>query len=90
MVALTGGPEGETLIRRGARIAGRTAGRELLAVHVARSDGLTGASPDALARQRILIESLGGTFHTVVGGDVAEALLDFALAVSTRPSSSWA
>ena len=82
VVALTGGPEGETLIRRGARIAGRTAGRELLAVHVARSDGLTGASPDALARQRVLVESLGGTFHTVVGGDVAEALLDFARGVN--------
>ncbi len=43
VVALTGGPEGETLIRRAARIASRTAGGELLAVHVARSDGLSGS-----------------------------------------------
>ena len=56
VVALTGGPEGETLIRRAARIAARSAGGDLLAVHVARSDGLTGASPAALAAQRQLVE----------------------------------
>ena len=45
VVALTGGPEGDTLLRRGARIAARAHGGDLLALHVARSDGLTGASP---------------------------------------------
>ena len=45
VVALTGGPEGETLVRRAARIAARSTGGELLAVHVTRSDGLTGAEP---------------------------------------------
>ena len=35
VVALTGGPEGDTLIRRAARIAARTKGADLLAVHVA-------------------------------------------------------
>ena len=49
VVALTGGPEGETLIRRAARIAARSSGGDLLAVHVTRSDGLTGASPADLA-----------------------------------------
>ncbi|HET6684955.1 MAG TPA: sensor histidine kinase KdpD [Jiangellaceae bacterium] len=82
MVALTGGPEGETMLRRGARIVRLRAGGELLAVHVARSDGLVGASPAAMARQRELIESLGGTFHTVVGDDVAEAILEFARGVN--------
>ncbi|MGA1827734.1 MAG: histidine kinase, partial [Microbacterium sp.] len=38
VVALTGGPEGDTLIRRGARIAARSAGGELLAVHVSSQD----------------------------------------------------
>ncbi|MHB1874966.1 MAG: histidine kinase, partial [Streptosporangiaceae bacterium] len=52
VVALTGGPEGETLIRRAARIAARSAGGDLLAVYVSRSDGLTGADPAALAAQR--------------------------------------
>ena len=76
VVALTGGPEGDTLIRRAARIAARSAGGDLLAVHVTRSDGLTGASPAALAGQRRLVESLGGTYHQVIGDDIPEALLD--------------
>jgi len=80
VVALTGGPEGETLIRRAARIADRSAGGELLAVHVARSDGLADANPAALAAQRSLVETLGGSAHSVVGDDIPRALLDFARA----------
>ncbi|WP_406180214.1 ATP-binding protein [Streptomyces sp. NBC_01006] len=81
VVALTGGPEGATLIRRAARIAARSAGGDLLAVHIARSDGLAaGASSAALAGQRALAESLGGSYHCVVGDDVPTALLEFARA----------
>ncbi|MDQ1664528.1 MAG: two-component system, OmpR family, sensor histidine kinase KdpD [Actinomycetota bacterium] len=80
VVAVTGGPEGETLIRRAARIAARSSGGDLLAVHVTRSDGLTGASPASLAAQRQLVETLGGTYHQVVGDDVPDALLEFARA----------
>jgi two-component system sensor histidine kinase KdpD len=80
VVALTGGPEGETLIRRAARIAARSAGGDLLAVYVTRSDGLTGADHAALAAQRHLTESLGGSYHQVVGDNVSEALLTFARA----------
>jgi two-component system, OmpR family, sensor histidine kinase KdpD len=80
VVALTGGPEGDTLIRRAARIAARSTGGDLLAVHVARSDGLTGADPAALAAQRRLTESLGGSYHQVVGDKISEALLTFARA----------
>jgi two-component system sensor histidine kinase KdpD len=80
VVALTGGPEGDTLIRRAARIAARSLGGDLLAVHVTRSDGLTGADPAALAAQRRLAESLGGSYHQVVGDNVPDALLTFARA----------
>jgi two-component system sensor histidine kinase KdpD len=80
VVAVTGGPEGDTLIRRAARIAARNTGAELLVVHVSRSDGLTGADPSNLARQRALVESLGGSYHQIVGDDVPRALLDFARA----------
>ncbi len=80
VVALTGGPEGDTLIRRAARIAARSVGGDLLAVYVTRSDGLTGADPGALAAQRRLTESLGGSYHQVVGDSVPEALLAFARA----------
>ena len=82
VVALSGGPEGDTLIRRAARIAARTKGADLLAVHVTPSDGLVGAGPAHLARQRVLTESLGGTYHQVAGGDVPHALLDFARGVN--------
>ncbi|MFF4650414.1 ATP-binding protein [Streptomyces sp. NPDC001380] len=82
VVGLTGGPEGATLLRRAARIAARGSGSELLAVHVRRSDGLAGPPPEHLAAQRQLVEDLGGTFHTVAGGDTATALLDFARGVN--------
>jgi two-component system sensor histidine kinase KdpD len=80
VVAVTGGPEGKTLIRRAARIAARSSGGELLAVHVTKSDGLTGANPAALASQRRLVESVGGTYHQVIGDNISEALLAFARA----------
>jgi len=82
VVALTGGEEDESLLRRGALIAGRSAGRDLTAVHVVRGDGTLGARPDSLARLRQLTEDLGGSFHTVVGEDVAGAVLDFARSVN--------
>ncbi|MCX3059794.1 sensor histidine kinase [Streptomyces beihaiensis] len=82
VVGLTGGPEGRTLIRRAARLAEKGAGGEVLAVYIARSDGLTAASPKELAVQRTLVEDLGGTFHHVVGDDVPAALLDFARGVN--------
>ncbi|MFJ8358426.1 ATP-binding protein [Streptomyces sp. NPDC093984] len=82
VVGLTGGPEGRTLIRRAARLAEKGAGGEVMAVYIARSDGLTSASPKELAVQRALVEDLGGTFHHVVGDDVPAALLDFARGVN--------
>jgi len=78
VVALTGGPEGEALIRRASRIAARSAGGDLIAVHEARSDGLIGAGPARLESQRLLVESLGGSYHYLVGDDVPRALLEFA------------
>ncbi|MCW2529507.1 MAG: Osmosensitive channel signal transduction histidine kinase [Pseudonocardiales bacterium] len=81
VVALTGGPEGSTLIRRASRIAAR-GGAELLAVHIAGTDGLTTADSAALAEQRNLVESLDGSYHVVRGNDVSTALLEFARGVN--------
>ncbi|WP_409060138.1 ATP-binding protein [Streptomyces sp. SYP-A7185] len=81
-VGLTGGPEGRTLIRRASRMAAKGSGSEILAVYIARSDGLTAASPKELAVQRTLVEDLGGTFHHVIGDDIPAALLDFARGVN--------
>ncbi|GAA1838815.1 ATP-binding protein [Agromyces salentinus] len=80
VVALTGGPEGETLLRRGARIASRSSGGELIAVHVTSPDGMRTRHPEALDAQRVLVEQLGGSFHQVVGEDVPKALVEFARA----------
>jgi two-component system sensor histidine kinase KdpD len=82
VVALNGGPEGETLLRRGAQIASRGAGGELMATYVARSDGLVGADLTSIAGLRKLTAELGGTFHSVSGDEVAQAVLDFARGVN--------
>jgi len=82
VVALTGGPEGDTLIRRAARIAERARGADLLALHVLHSEGLAGPDPAHLARQRALVESIGGSYHQVVGDDIPDALLSFARGVN--------
>ncbi|MCI2419247.1 sensor histidine kinase KdpD [Saccharopolyspora sp. K220] len=96
VAAVTGGRESETLIRRARRIAAR-AGAELQVVHVLRGDGLAGASPRGIARARKLADAVGASFHTVVGDDVPEALLEFAraadatqLVVGTSRRSRWA
>ncbi|WP_082440462.1 ATP-binding protein [Bifidobacterium aesculapii] len=80
IVALSGGPEGEQLLRRGARVARASGGGDLIAVHVTPEDGLAGSNPALLIKQRDLVEKLGGTFHQIVGEDIADALLDFARA----------
>jgi two-component system sensor histidine kinase KdpD len=82
VVGLTGGPEGEVLIRRGARILNRVNGGDLLAVHVRVADGVANESPQALEAQRHLIQDLGGSYHIVTGEDPAGALLDFARSVN--------
>ncbi len=94
VVALTGGAEGDVVLRRGARIASRGAGGELLAVYITRSDGLAGPDVAVVAGLRTLTDELGGQFHSISGDDVGEAILRFArrvnasqivLGVSRRP-----
>jgi two-component system, OmpR family, sensor histidine kinase KdpD len=78
VVAVTGDPQDEVLIRRAARVAGRTSGAELMAVHVAASGTPAAADRgDRMAVARELVASLGGSFHTVLGDDVGRALLQF-------------
>lgn len=84
VVALTGGPEGRTLLRRGAQIASRGAGGELVAVYVTPPDGLVDARLEGIAELRRLTTELGGTFNVITGDDVAQALLDFAASVNAR------
>jgi two-component system sensor histidine kinase KdpD len=78
LVAVTGAPGTEALIRRAARMAQRTHG-ELLGVHVRSDDGLTGnGRSDAVERHRKLLTDLGGEYHEVVSSDIAAALAELA------------
>ncbi len=79
VVAMTGAPSGDQLIRRAARMAARARG-DLIGVHVASSDGLMTRPEGSLERQRKLLTELGGSYHEVVGTDPAVALVDFARA----------
>ena len=79
VVALTGSPGGDDLIRRAARISMRTRA-ELIGVHVRVGDGLASEPTDALEVHRRLLEEFGGTYHEVAGSDVARALVQSARA----------
>ncbi|MHC1561093.1 sensor histidine kinase [Actinomycetospora sp. C-140] len=98
VVAVTGGPESATVIRRAARIARRAGSADLLCVHILRSDGLATTGPRADGPGlRLLAEDVGASFHSVVGDDVPAALLEFAraanatqLVLGTSRRSRWA
>jgi two-component system, OmpR family, sensor histidine kinase KdpD len=79
VVAITGAPGGEALIRRAARMAMR-AHAELFGVHVRSTDGLTGPPKQLLDEHRALVTELGGTYHEIVGDDIGKALIEFARA----------
>ncbi|MGO4617106.1 ATP-binding protein [Nocardia sp. 2YAB30] len=96
VVAVTGGPESETIVRRASRIATKSSA-DLVVVHVVRGDGLAGVSTERLARLRELAASLDASLHTVTGDDVPSALLEFAreanatqLVLGTSRRSRWA
>lgn len=82
VVAVSGGPEGRTLIRRGARIVGKGAGGVLHVVYVVAVDGLTSAPVASVDELRRLTEELGGSFHIVTAADPAEGVLAFSRAVN--------
>lgn len=54
----------------------------MLAVHVTTEDGLRSPHPGELARQRGLVDKLGGSFHQLVGDDIPETLIEFAKSVN--------
>ncbi|HLY35139.1 MAG TPA: ATP-binding protein, partial [Candidatus Limnocylindria bacterium] len=79
VVALTGAPHGERLIRRAARMAARTRA-ELVGVHIRSADGLARPPGPLLERHQALVAELGGRYEETTGSDVAQALVDFARA----------
>ena len=74
VVVALGGQGGDHLVRRAARIAGRT-GAHLVGVHVVSPGQTPGLD---LERQRGLLVGLGGVYREIIGDSVAEALAEFA------------
>ncbi|TSD97275.1 sensor histidine kinase KdpD [Skermania sp. ID1734] len=96
VVAVTGGPESATLIRRASRIASKSSA-ELMILHVVHGDGLRGGAAPDMVMVRELAASLGASIHTVTGDNVPRALLEFAresnatqLVLGTSRRSRWA
>src|SRR6266540_1109215 len=96
VVALTGAPGGDVLIRRAARMARRAKG-DLVGVHIRPSDGLATHSSELLGRHRRLLEDVGGTYHELAATDVGNALVQFAraeratqLVLGASRQSRWA
>lgn len=96
VVAVTGGPESETVVRRAGRIASKSSA-DLVVLHVVRGDGLVGVSTERMTKLRELAAGLDASLHTVTGDDVPTALLDFArevnatqLVLGTSRRSRWA
>jgi two-component system, OmpR family, sensor histidine kinase KdpD len=80
MVAVTGAPGSDGVVRRAARMARRAKG-DLLVLHVRRVDGsaVPGSSAEtALAAVRTLVEDVGGEWREVPGDDPARTVVEFA------------
>ena len=96
VVAVTGSPNGDVLIRRAARMAQRSRG-DLIGVHIRAGDGLATSPTLLLEEHRQLLEELSGSFQEVVGDDVGTALVRFAqaehatqLVIGASRRSRWA
>lgn len=81
VVALSGAPEDEHLLRRASRMAARVNG-EIIGVHVRTivRDGRASPVPEGLELHRKLLQELNGQYAEVTGTDVASALVSFARA----------
>jgi two-component system, OmpR family, sensor histidine kinase KdpD len=83
VVALTGAPEGEHVLRRAAQIAA-TVHAELIGVHVREPSGLASIEPPWLEGQRRLLGELGGRYEELAGIDVATTVVDHARSEGAR------
>ncbi len=77
MVAVTGAPGTDAVVRRAARIATRTKA-DLHAVHVVAADRSSTHDADAIDSLRKLADDLGAEWHELNRDDPARALVDFA------------
>ena len=78
MVAITGAPGSDGVVRRAARMARRVKG-DLHVLHVRRNDGAASASASAaLEAVQALVADVDGTWQEVPGEDPARTVVEFA------------
>jgi two-component system, OmpR family, sensor histidine kinase KdpD len=77
VVAVTGAPGTDVLLRRAARLASRSKG-ELNVLHVTTSDARPEKAQARFESLRQLARDLGANWHEMVGTDAAQAITDFA------------
>lgn len=82
VVAVNDSVEGETIIKRASRIAARTPGAKLFAVHILNNDGVSTPDLAKLTQFETLAESMRGSFHQISSENIPEAILDFARSVN--------
>lgn len=77
LVAVTGAPGTDSVLRRAARLAARTKA-DLHVVHVTSGDARAGVDPTALQQIRQLVSDIAGTWVELTGEDPAQALVAYA------------
>jgi two-component system sensor histidine kinase KdpD len=77
MVAVTGAPGTDALLRRAARMAKRLKG-ELDVVHVTATDGTRTGDQQAIEKLKALAADIGARWHDLKEEDPARAIADFA------------
>ena len=77
VVALTGAPEAEHVLRRAAQIAAAVDG-SLIGLYVRVPSDSVESAPPWLSGQRRLLAEMGGRYTELAGIDVATTVLEFA------------
>jgi len=77
LLAVTGAPGTDTLLRRAARMAARSKG-ELNVIHVIATDAKAAKNDSDFESLRTLVHDLGGNWHEVTHSDPAQAITEFA------------
>jgi two-component system sensor histidine kinase KdpD len=77
LVAITGAPGIDGVLRRAARIAARVKG-DLHAVHVSSGDAVAGQRGENIESVRRLADDLGAAWHDASGDDAAKAIVEIA------------
>jgi two-component system, OmpR family, sensor histidine kinase KdpD len=76
LVAVTGAPGNDTVIRRAARMAARMKG-DFLVLHVVLDDGAV--TSNGIGRLEELVRDVGGSWHVVQGDDIAATIMQTAI-----------